>query len=54
MRELFRARGVEDVEHKPGRSGQFDVIVDGKLRYSRYDTGRFPSEQEIEQLMRGA
>jgi selT/selW/selH-like putative selenoprotein len=53
VRELLRARGIEDVEHKPGRSGQFDVIVDGKLRYSKFDSGRFPSEQEIEKLLAG-
>ncbi|HTT12449.1 MAG TPA: Rdx family protein [Burkholderiaceae bacterium] len=32
---------------QPGRSGQFDVIVDGKVVYSRYGTGRFPSEADL-------
>ena len=47
MRELLRASGIEHVETRPGRSGQFDVIIDGTLRYSRYDTGRFPSDPEV-------
>jgi len=39
--------GVDEVEIRPGRTGQFDVEVDGELRYSRAKTGRFPSDAEI-------
>lgn len=30
-----------------GSNGQFDVIVDGKLLYSKQQTGRFPEHREI-------
>jgi predicted Rdx family selenoprotein len=35
------------VDIQPGRTGQFDVIVDGRVAYSRYETGRFPSEADL-------
>jgi selT/selW/selH-like putative selenoprotein len=50
VRDALQAEGVSDIELKPGKSGQFDITVDGALKYSRYDTGRFPSEQEIARL----
>ena len=31
----------------PGRKGIFDVVVDGKLVFSKYELGRFPQEGEI-------
>lgn len=30
-----------------GTPGQFDVIVDGKLIFSKHKEGRFPEEEEI-------
>jgi len=30
-----------------GGGGVFEITVDGKLNYSKKDTGRFPTEQEI-------
>jgi predicted Rdx family selenoprotein len=50
VRDALQARGFDNVELKPGKSGQFDVSIDGALRYSRYQTGRFPSDQEIDRL----
>ena len=49
-------RGVEFgrtpvVEGKTGRSGQFDIVLYGRVAYSRYETGRFPSEEEIARLL---
>ncbi|MBL8674568.1 MAG: Rdx family protein [Rhodospirillales bacterium] len=44
----MNARGVGDVEIAPGRSGQFDIVVDGRLAFSRHDTGRFPTDEEID------
>ena len=32
---------------QPGKSGQFDVVVDGRVAYSRYETGKFPSEDDM-------
>jgi len=31
----------------PGHKGIFDVQVDGKTVYSKYETGRFPENREI-------
>lgn len=36
---------------KPGRTGQFDVIADGALIYSKSQTGRFPVEGEVEEAL---
>ncbi len=30
-----------------GKPGQFDVIVDGKLVFSKQNEGRFPEHQEV-------
>ncbi len=35
---------------QPGKTGQFDVVVDGRTVYSRYDTGRFPSDADLAKL----
>jgi predicted Rdx family selenoprotein len=43
-----RARGP--VEIRQGKSGQFDLVVEGKLVYSRYETGRFPWESDLEKI----
>jgi selenoprotein W-related protein len=31
----------------PGSGGVFDVQIDGDLVYSKWDTGRFPSNDQI-------
>lgn len=31
-----------------GRAGIFDIIVDGTLKYSKKQTGRFPTDEEID------
>ncbi len=36
------------VEIKPGQSGQFDVLVDENLIFSKASTGRFPVDGEVE------
>ena len=51
MKAWFDARDRGPVELQPGKSGQFDVVVEGKLAYSRYDTGRFPWESDLEKLL---
>jgi predicted Rdx family selenoprotein len=40
-----------DVELKPGRSGQFDVTIDGTLAFTRAKTGRFPTDSEIDDFV---
>ena len=51
MRDRLDKRGAADIELRPGRSGQFDVTVDGVLKYTRSKTGRFPTDSEIESLV---
>ena len=48
----MEARGRGPVDLQPGKSGQFDVVVEGKLAYSRYETGRFPWEADLEKTLR--
>jgi selenoprotein W-related protein len=36
-----------------GGNGIFDVIVDGKLVFSKYETGRFPEPGEIVGKLKG-
>lgn len=40
----------EKAEIKPGKSGQFDVLVNGKLVFSKSSTGRFPVDGEVEEI----
>jgi predicted Rdx family selenoprotein len=50
VRDALQAKGIDAVALEPGKSGQFDIRIDGALKYSRYDTGRFPTAQEIDRL----
>lgn len=43
MKDAF---GV-DAELIEGRGGIFDVKADGKLIYSKHETGRFPEHNEV-------
>lgn len=36
----------------PSTGGQFDVLLDGKLLWSRKSEGRFPEVREIKQMVR--
>ena len=51
MRDSLQKKGAADIELRPGKSGQFDVTVDGAIRYTRAKTGRFPTDAEIEDLL---
>ena len=51
MKAWIEARGRGPVDIQPGKSGQFDVIIDGKLAYSRYDTGSFPAETDLAKIL---
>ena len=44
--ELKKSREIEVKLHK-GSGGQFEVVVDGKLVFSKKQLGRFPEVQEI-------
>jgi len=47
---MLSERGVE-ASAVPGGKGQFDVIRDGDLVFSKHSAGRFPGEGEIERLV---
>ncbi|HVG05299.1 MAG TPA: Rdx family protein [Burkholderiaceae bacterium] len=51
MKAWFESRGHAKVDLRPGRSGQFDVVLDGDPAYSRYETGRFPSDADLEIIL---
>ncbi len=53
MRAHLEKQGAAEIELRPGKSGQFDVTVDGALKYTRSKTGRFPTDEEIEDLVPG-
>jgi predicted Rdx family selenoprotein len=50
VRDLLARSGHTDVSLTPGKSGQFDITVDGTLAYTRAKTGRFPTDDEIDTL----
>jgi predicted Rdx family selenoprotein len=50
VKAWIEARGRGPVDVQPGKSGQFDIVVDEKLVYSRYETGRFPSDSDLEKI----
>lgn len=50
MKGWIEARGHGPVEMQTGKAGQFDIVIDDKLAYSRYDTGKFPWEADLEKL----
>lgn len=43
---IRRERGFE-VDIEPGGRGQFDVLADGRLIFSKQEEDRFPTEAEI-------
>lgn len=43
---------LTSVALKPGTGGVFDIELDGKLIYSRKNSGRFPEAKEVKQLIR--
>jgi len=44
------SRFGEKADITPGKSGQFDVIVNGRLVFSKSSAGRFPIEGEVEEI----
>jgi predicted Rdx family selenoprotein len=46
----LRADGLE-AEPIPGGKGQFDVIDDGTLVFSKHELGRFPEDGEVKTLL---
>ena len=42
-----------EVELVPGVGGVFEITVDGQLKYSKKQTGRFPTDDEVIATGRG-
>jgi len=51
---MLEERYGADVELVPGVAGVFEITVDGKLLFSKKQTGRFPTDEEIDALGAGA
>ena len=47
---MLHDRGIE-ASATPGGKGQFDVVSDGELVFSKHAEGRFPGDGEIERLV---
>ena len=50
VKSEFEDANVEIVE---GSDGVFEVTFDGKLIYSKKETGEFPEEQDILNILKG-
>jgi selT/selW/selH-like putative selenoprotein len=44
---LIELYGAE-VELVPGVGGVFEITVDGRLAFSKNQTGRFPTDEEVD------
>jgi predicted Rdx family selenoprotein len=47
---MLHERGIE-ASATPGGKGQFDVVSDGELVFSKHAEGRFPGDGEVERLV---
>jgi predicted Rdx family selenoprotein len=47
---MLKGKGI-DATAIPGGKGQFDVLRDGELVFSKHSVGRFPGEAEIASLV---
>ena len=40
-----------DIKLKPGRIGSFEITIDGALKFSKLEAGRFPNDAEVDALV---
>jgi len=50
LAEELRANG-HGVDVTPGGKGQFDIVADGALVFSKHELGRFPDDGEVASLL---
>jgi selT/selW/selH-like putative selenoprotein len=50
LADSLKSEFGEKVAIRPGKSGQFDVLVEGKLIFSKSQSGRFPLDGEVEDI----
>jgi predicted Rdx family selenoprotein len=48
LADSLKSQFGEDVRITAGKSGQFDVIAQGELIFSKSQAGRFPLDGEVE------
>ncbi len=53
MRDALAGGGADDVELVAGAGGVFEIEVDGELKFSKKELGRFPSDEELDALVAG-
>jgi selT/selW/selH-like putative selenoprotein len=47
----LKAETQHEAEIEEGTKGQYDVLVDGELIFSKQQEGRFPEHSEIRELL---
>jgi selT/selW/selH-like putative selenoprotein len=47
----LNAETDHEAEVEEGSKGQFDVLVDGELIFSKQEQGRFPEDSEVRELL---
>tara|TARA_B100000686_G_C15860518_1_gene511684 strand:- start:166 stop:336 length:171 start_codon:yes stop_codon:yes gene_type:complete len=50
IKELFPNAEIAGNKNEP-RSGSFEITLNGKLVYSRFETNAFPSKIELKELL---
>ena len=50
---MFKKNAGAEINLVEGSGGVFEITIDGELRYSKRELGRFPSDEEIERLVGG-
>ena len=48
---MIREQTGFEAETVPAATGQFDVLADGALIFSKAEAGRFPEESEVLRLL---
>ena len=43
---------ISELALKPGTGGVFEVLLEGKIIYSKEDMGKFPESKDLKQLIR--
>lgn len=51
MGDLFERRAGATVKLVKGSGGVFEISVDGELRFSKKNAGRFPQDRELDSLL---
>ena len=47
---MLQERYGAEVELVPGVGGAFEITVDGRLAFSKKQSGRFPTDEEIDAI----